>query len=802
LRAPWWRLAGFALIAFWVIAPLIVRPGMPLFVHDWVWSPFSAHALWTAHALYSSWSLEGLGRPNSAITLNPLAWLKVALGAVLDGRTTQAIYLGGSLLAAFAGVDRLARINLGLRGRYAWLAVFAFAGSPFVFAKIASGQSSYWPSVAAFVWGVSLTDEALQTRRTARALGAACCFALATLQAQFLVFSLVATALLALARPRGARPWRLALLVAACTPVLVFPEVWFLSIRGPEHGAAISHVYPAWRRAQSSALPYAPAMLGYAARYVERSLGPRPFGSIPIVIAALAMIGFGIAAVRERPSATLRALLAFGAVGLLWIAGVDGPAAPLWNFAFDHVSIAPYLREFYHAAILLALALALSFAAGVEACARRSSRAFPIAVVLVAVFGAATWSFGLARALPMTSPRDDRAAVARAAADGYGDRVAFLPAREPLASPGDDIGGNDGTDWADARLRSIYAYTLDPATSVAVDALHAGDPRGIALLERLGCDAIDVRAWVRSLAYGGRPDRSDAAVTRARVVSSSGHESRIARLEGFPPLSLARRIAPLPGDLRSMQRDPDLTYLDIPGDDPASVLAVTAYRPDPQLGWVTRRDLSDADAGGPGGPAYGVVSALPGAHAVLATPLLTRMLVWSQIDGGFSIDGKKTSARVPTWIAAGGTIDAEALRGAAAIYEIGERPEAIDRALTSAIASARLLDARAIAPWHHTLRLALSGAAIVVLRERFDPKWRVAGDGITVVRHLRADGFANAWLVRGNGVRTIDIVYADQRAASVLLALSGALFSALLITTLAYESRSRVARRRVPAYPR
>jgi hypothetical protein len=793
VRASFLRSAGFAAIALWVIAPLIVRPGMPLFVHDWVWSPWAAHTLWTAHFSYSSWSLAGLGSPNSAVTLNPLAWLKIVSCAFFDGRVAQLVYLGGSLVVAFAGVHRLARTNLGLGERFAWLAIFAFAGSPFVFAKIASGQSSYWPSMAAFVWGVSFAEEALRSRDIARALAAAVCFALATLQAQFLVFSILATVLLALARPRATRSWPFAALVIACTPVLIFPEVWFLLERGPEHGAAISHVYPAWRRAQSSALPYAPAMLGYAARYVERALGARSPGSVAVIGAALAMIGFGLAAVRLRANPMQRALLFFAILGSLWISGVDGPAAPLWNLAFDRSSTASYLREFYHAAIFVALAIALSFAAGIETYARRTRWAIPLAILLVAVFGAATWSFGLARALPTTLPRDDRDAVARVAAGGAGDRVAFLPARVPLESPGDDIGGNDGTDWADARYRSIFEYYLEPAAAVAVDAMHAGDPRGVALLERLGCDAVDVRAWVRTRAYGDRPDATGDALVRARLASSPGDESRVFALAGYAPLSLARAGAPLPGDLRAMRRDPGLAYLDIPGDDPADTLATAAYAPDPQRGWVTRRDTRDAGAGGPGGPSYGIVSDLRGARITIGAAAGSRALVWSQFSGGLLLDGRPMTAPVPTWISGNGAIDALDRNGAVAIYETGERGFAIDTALKQQLATARLLDARMLAPWHATLRANLAGAALVVLRERFDPDWRLAGDGVTVVRHLRADGYANAWLVRGSGVRTIDITYAGQAPTWTLLALSAVAFAALLLAAYVCERGFRAS---------
>jgi hypothetical protein len=154
-----------------------------------------------------------------------------------------------------------------------------------------------------------------------------------------------------------------------------------------------------------------------------------------------------------------------------------------------------------------------------------------------------------------------------------------------------------------------------------------------------------------------------------------------------------------------------------------------------------------------------------------------------------TLDGNAIAAAVPTWIATRGTIDATVRDGTAAIYEIGERPAPLDPALAATISAARLLDARAVSPWHDTLRVDLTGAAVVVSRERFDPNWQLAGDGVTVVRHLRADGYANAWLVRGTGVHTLEIVDADQAPTRVLLALSGAAFAALLLAAFACARR-------------
>ena len=62
-----------AILAAIIALPLIAAPGIPLFLHDWVWSPYAARTLWGAQFLYSAWTQPGLGNPNSAISVNPLA---------------------------------------------------------------------------------------------------------------------------------------------------------------------------------------------------------------------------------------------------------------------------------------------------------------------------------------------------------------------------------------------------------------------------------------------------------------------------------------------------------------------------------------------------------------------------------------------------------------------------------------------------------------------------------------------------------------------------------------------------------
>ena len=185
-----WALAGaLATIVTW---PVVFHAGLPAFFHDWTWSPFRDRMIQSWELQISAWSQSGLGRPNSVPSVNPLAWLKVALAVVLPGDWSAKAYLWLSIAAGCAGVYRLALRSLRVAHLWAAFAAVIFAGSPFLFAKIASGQSSQWAAVAAFIWGVSLTIDAFESSSVRLAAGAGLAFALSTNQLQYLVFSEIA----------------------------------------------------------------------------------------------------------------------------------------------------------------------------------------------------------------------------------------------------------------------------------------------------------------------------------------------------------------------------------------------------------------------------------------------------------------------------------------------------------------------------------------------------------------------------------------------------------------------------------
>jgi len=784
-----------ALLAAAVVLPLVGAPGIPLFVHDWIWSPYAARTVWTAHFLYSAWVQTGLGEPNSAISVNPLAWTKVVLATFLSGRASLLLYLYGSLVFAFAGVFRLARRNLGLAGPWALASVCFFAATPFVFNKIASGQSSYWAGAAAFVWGTGFCLDAFESGHVRDAARAAACFALASLQLQMLAFAVLTFGLAAVAyRTRRALAFAAAGSIASA--VLAFPSVWFLALRGPEAGANISPPYQYWIAAQSSRPFDAIAMLGYSVLYVERALNDLGGAALPAVevagVVALFLALCGVALERNRQAFVLGGM---AAAGYVIVTGTYGPAAPLWSFAFAHFEMANFLRELYHAEMLYALPVSLLAASALAWCARRV--AWPPAIgaaVLAACLGLATWGAGFARVLPFTATPPYRERLA-AAIDGDESRVLFLPAQQPLATPGDAVGGNDGLDWVDAWHHSMYEYYLPPLVAYVEAALYRGDAAAARrILPRLACSAVVYRAGIASLGYEailGGPDRSLAALSAAfgaPLEVAPGVD--VFTLPARRLLDTAARVAAAPPDLRRMT-DASAAYLDVPGRDPARyAIDLYAQKPDPGKGWIRRRDAAVANAAELAVPAYGIVTNEPGAAVRLEGVPPGSVLFWGPSGIAFDADAARAArpARLRS-VARNVTITS---RGPAAILEVGEAP--LDPMGAPLGGRATITEWAHPAPWAYRARVALHGRTALVLRERYDEAWQVEGDGVAIERHVRADGFANAWILSGTGIHELRFYYAAQKETFVLLGASLLLFVLLLVRAAAPAPLVKVVR--------
>lgn len=791
--------AGFAaVVTLLALGPFLVHPGIPLFLHDWVWSPFAARDVWTAHFLYSSWKETGLGEPNSAPSVNPLAWAKVALPLFLSGKAALVAYLFFTFAFAVLGVCRIARHNLGMDAGWSLVAGALFAGSPFEFNKIASGQSSYWAATAAFAWGLSFCLTAFEKNCPRAALRSAIAFALASVQMQFLAFAWIAYAIGA-ATFSGVRRAQLAAAGALASLSLAMPTLVFLALRGPEHGAAISPMYALWLKSQSATPREALATIGYAARYVERSLALAGVPVRAVTWPALLLAAAALTATivdRRRPAVFLGVL---ALVGFAWTTGVEGPAALLWDGALAHLGPAVYFREFYHGAVLYAVPLCVLAALGFQ----RLSRFLPLAARLTALvctfsFGAATWTWGLGRILPFTPVPSTHSEFAQAFGKPAG-RVLFLPAQQPLAKGKNDIGGNDGLDWIDANHLSPYEYYLHPLLVYVEATLRDGNAAPAkALLPRLGCVAVVFRPKIHSVAYesAGAGDRSELALRRgfgAPVYADRDH--LVFALRAYPVASLARRVDSSLGFFSAPATDPSVVYGDIPGIDAADEPPEPRpERPDPALGWIGRRDAPVWLGDRLPAPSYGIVTTRPGATAMLNVPRDGNALVWSP--AGIELGEFTVRAPALRRIAVSRGAMQISAHGPSLIAETGE-----DAVTPPQQLHARLERFARVAPWEYRMRLYVDGRAALVIREAFDPAWRLEGSGVTIEAHERADGFGNLFILRGHGAYELRMTYAWQGPTELLLGLSLAAFLATFAYAFAPRPRSPATPPPAPGAP-
>ncbi|HYK54190.1 MAG TPA: hypothetical protein VEV38_11720, partial [Candidatus Eremiobacteraceae bacterium] len=419
-----------AILATVVTWPIVFHAGLPAFFHDWTWPLFSDRLFSLWQSQLSAWSDAGLGHPNSVPTVNPLAWLKVGLG-IFPADIGAKIYLWFSIFVACSGAFRLARRTLGLSIVWSAFCAGAFALTPWLFAKIASGQSSEWAAIGAFIWGLTIAFDAYAARSVALAAFAALLFALSTNQLQYLVFAELA-AIVGLLAFRDAHALRVWLTIAIGSCVFALPSLWFLAVRGPLGGAEVTPPYGLWEFSQSSSVGDSFALLGYAAGYPEQFL--RTLGAAALPAVKWGMWGIGIlaaAAVLVTRSRIVYAFAAIGLIGFAFVSGVRGPIGIVWQWLFAHVGATAFLREFFHAATLLAIAYAACAAVALEWISRRSRIAAScLGIGLLATAGIATSCGGLREVLPFVQPPPYVAELERM--PPLSGPVLFLPPERPL----------------------------------------------------------------------------------------------------------------------------------------------------------------------------------------------------------------------------------------------------------------------------------------------------------------------------------------------------------------------------------
>jgi hypothetical protein len=105
---------------------------------------------------------------------------------------------------------------------------------------------------------------------------------------------------------------------------------------------------------------------------------------------------------------------------------------------------------------------------------------------------------------------------------------------------------------------------------------------------------------------------------------------------------------------------------------------------------------------------------------------------------------------------------------------------------------------RRLDPTRLTGSVEVEGRTLLVFAQTFDRRWRLAVEGRSLPSssHLRVNGFANAWLVEGDGVLSWELSYEPQRRIEFGV-IAGAALLGLALVVLAVSlvlGRRRAAR--------
>jgi hypothetical protein len=564
---------------------------------------------------------------------------------------------------------------------------------------------------------------------------------LAAAQVQFLV---IAPAALVAAGRRALR-WDVAIAaVIACG--LQAPMIAALWFGHPATAFSTAHANVDWQLAQSSRATLASAGAADPAGYFQ-SFEPNAELLLAPAI-ALALFGAVVTA-RAAPLA----LLWLGST--LWTAGMRGPLADPFAYAFVHVLASSAFREFSHAQVLVMLPMLVLAAYGARALAGRRSAAGLVAFAVVCV--PAAWPALAASAARLDTPVQadatyDAIASAISGLPGNG-AVLWAPTEQPMRAL-DTRGGADSLALPVGDHPPFVEYRPSVPLIIAARALEAGDPATCGLLADLGVQAVVMRDAITTLAAAppkfGRPIATSAGTGLRLIARSDG--ARAYAVPCYRGTLTWAAASVVRGDwttLRALARDGATDEISLPPAPPPGVAAgpppqATYETDDIARGWVP---LSQADAfAGRFAGAFNDV-------AITASPD-------AALDGVAELASDGGGAYA--WLTAGRVRDL-LRRGPVAVWQSGRSGISDQREI--ALESLPRTRAR------HAIAHEFGGGgsslnyigpappqgSLVVLHQHSSGGWQAFVDGFALAPYT-ADGFAQGWIVDRPG--TLSVRYA------------------------------------------
>lgn len=768
--------------ALWTLWIFILNPGIPAYHHDWSWPLISLRACDAIPAIGSTWLNEGLGHPNPFATGNPLAYGIAGMSCLMPPAISLRVFMLLVALTAGFGIIALCRSARIDSWACRLAAVFYLLSPPF-FNEVSAGQIAFLCAFALLPWVANGFEALRHGQSLPKFIVAAIVVSLSFIQPQFVIFDTLVALAVWISSGFRIRLGAVLLSVIAVALILDLPSVVAAAGLERSFGYTVPSPATAFEYMQSAPPQAAFQLMGYIIRYAETAYGRAPLWMLPSF--ALVLVSFaGVAGLILNVKANLgRTALLLAVLGFLIITGIRGPISPLFLWGLANVPAFTLLREFYHAAPLMALAYAI----GLAFLARSRGLFF---VILVAV-GAAFLPFAVAGHnldLPFVEVpkgynklRADLAATPPA-------RVLPMPYRMPISFAQGSF-GYDELSFVDDQHPSASEYAptpeLDALASLAVD---KNGQLARELLARYGVGSVFLRYALKSAPQLVLPKE---ARLRGRAAKVFG----VRWLKGIP---LDRKTCTAAGcaylltvkgatysHLRSLpaswalQRESD-TYVD--GGCLGSPAVVPANA-SPYEGWISPDEWTWANRRWSGLTDLFAVTQVGGALRFRA-PAVVRYVSERALRMcprlGRCVSLPASGLPVTAEISSGSRLTAGGWAALACV------PEAVPHPSGASILN---VSGRMVEPTLYQAHARRPGQRpiLVVLRQRFSKHWKISVPG---AEHVRVDGFANGWLLSTLSRTTKVTVFFDRQSSfAIAEAISVALYCAGLILLLLTKMR-------------
>lgn len=751
------------LLAGLAAAPFAGMTGSPAFHQDWQWPVDASQCSGLSRFGAQPWDSAG---PGSAQAY-PEPWWPYLSESV----SCTALGTHWSLVATVFVLIALCGLFAGLLAKrifnnpYATIASIAlYAGSPVVLNKLQAGHLLF---LASYALMPAVAYLAMYAEGRLSWFVAGTLIGIGSAQQQFFFFDVFIYAALMRRKPAAAV---VNVALTILTAGLFTCSEWIIAVAYAAAGSLNTLMPLPHYEASQSAYPLdALRAIGYIGGYDKRLLD----GALPVLwfVPVCAAVGFILNA---RKDFAYR-FAGIAIVGFLFVSGVFGPAGFIWQAAFAHIGAAAVFRELYNGAALLAFGACVLCAGAATALSRR----VPAAAACVTAVSAAIGIFVCYRAaqgIPQYVVDPPTRSMLRQIASARGDfRFITVPSVYPLAENRGHSTGISPLTLPLGAHENANAFTAGfPATYVGLRAESAFPPQEQAASLALGA-VIRIRGVRSAFADSMEPALKNVHLSVPTTTAVTALTN---------PSAQRLRVAPIgasAGTFATLRSMPEI--LSVVQDGKPVNLITLQNDVDPRRSWVRTAFW----------PALGkwIYAEPPGVFTLTKSRALN-------LPGAVIIAGAQDSPP-----RARGCVRVKNLDTHFALYHCsadpvfsGQPPLAISGAWIGGrlakdwqrqgrVGTVRTTFSR---QWALTADVSADAGSAIVLAESFDPHWTIDVAG---ARHVRADGFANAWILPAAFHGTVRVRYTPARVFFVFLFISYACVPAALLLALSGGCRFR-----------